>query len=161
MILQRIIMELYSIFIWVGFALLFLLGELSMPGTFFLLSFAVGSLSAGLIAALDGELVGQLVGFLAVSAVGLVGTFLYFRKKSNHKRDQTYLLTIDAFVGKKALVISLLPLQPAGYVVIEGQTWLARWQTKMNIEVGMQVEIMALSGCHLVVQPIRQSTENS
>ena len=59
---------------------------------------------------------------------------------------------IDALIGRKAMVTAAIMPYSTGYVKIGGEVWLAKSQDNQLINTDQIVEVVSVSGCHVVVK---------
>ncbi len=133
----------------VGLCILF---ELSSPGLFFFLSFAIGALAAAGVSWFELSPMVEVGLFLSVSAV----SFMVLRWYAGRTEKEDVQTNIYALKGKKGVVlVQITPLEK-GWVKIEGETWAAASVDACILEEGTIVEILGVSGAHVKV---RKSTE--
>lgn len=113
--------------------------------------FAGGALIAVIAAAFSAPVVVQIILFFLVSLVLLIFTRPIAVKYFNRERVKT---NVESLVGKQAIVISEIDnLQGIGQVTVGGQEWSARsYDDRLNLPVGMVVEIVAINGVKLIVR---------
>ena len=141
------------VLLWFFIAFLCLLGELSVPGTFFLVGFSLASLCSAGLAWAEYSLAVQLVAAVGLSTASFILTFLYFSRFRPKKSSVKYHQAIDTLIGKKVLISKVLLLDNAGYVWLNGQEWLVRWDASLPCYVAQEVVVIGLKGGHLLVEP--------
>lgn len=134
---------------WLLFALLFLLLELS---TVSLVSiwFVAGAVFAMLAAALDFSLGTQIGVFIAVTAVLLI-----FTKPAVKKRllQKTHATNFDRIIGKEAIVTQKIDTaRGTGQVKVMGSIWSAKSDDGSDIELDTRVEVLAIEGVKVIVK---------
>jgi membrane protein implicated in regulation of membrane protease activity len=139
-------MNTLSLF-WTILSLSFVILELGHPGLLFFLSFSCGSCAA-LIANLFGlSLIAQGSLFFIVTAIALL--LMRFGLKKFHRTH--YRTNIYALIGKQATVTQEVSHEKPGYVMVDGQPWMAR-STAHTIPVGAIVRVRETRGAHLIVE---------
>ena len=117
--------------------------------------FAAGAFAALLVAVLHGNLILQVIVFLAVSIVLLVSTRSWAKKYLNSKIQKT---NVDSVIGEKTrLTERVSNLDQTGKAVVLGQEWTARAAHDNEIiEQGELVEVVAVSGVKLIVKRFKE-----
>ena len=120
--------------------------------------FAVGALAAFITALLGGNLIVQIIVFVAVSVVSLIFTRPIAIKFFNQDRVKT---NADSLIGQKAKVVEPIDnLGASGYVSVNGAVWMARAEDGNEyIEEGSTVVIEAISGAKLIVSLSEETEE--
>lgn len=137
--------------IWLVVALVCLVGELAIPGISFFFALFCGASAAALMSWLAYELIVQMIVFAMVT--GATGVMLQVvAKRSSHKRG--IRTNVDALVGKQGMVIEPISAYQKGMVRIGGEFWAARTAHNEAIAKDEIVEVVAISGSHLVVRRI-------
>ncbi len=141
--------------IWLGATFLLALGELAVPGTFFLLSFALGAAVATVLAFLDASLLTQWIAFLVGSGVGLALLVPLGRRLASNEADEAPE-GAGRWVGRVAEVLEDIPGGPhaTGRVRVERDVWRAETEVEHPIAAGSNVEVVAVRGTRLVVIPL-------
>jgi membrane protein implicated in regulation of membrane protease activity len=111
--------------------------------------FAVGSLAALIASALGLGLVVQVFAFIIVAVVLLVYTRPLARKIFKIGQNKT---NIDALIGKTGFVIKSITPTEVGQVKLNGQIWTAKGPEHETIELGLEVEVLAIEGVKLIVK---------
>ena len=132
---------------WLVLAIVFAAVELATVGLVSIW-FAAGAFAALLVAVLHGNLILQVIVFLAVSIVLLVSTRSWAKKYLNSKIQKT---NVDSVIGEKTrLTERVSNLDQTGKAVVLGQEWTARAAHDNEIiEQGELVEVVAVSGVNL------------
>lgn len=117
-------MEQFFLYAWLITTLIFLILELSTGG-FYLLSFAIGALSAVIVSLIGGNVYWQLALFVAISLMSL---FLVrpFAMKVLRTGKKERLSNADAIIGRTATVSEHIPADGFGRVAIDGDDWKAQ-----------------------------------
>lgn len=145
--------------IWLATTMLFAVGELTVPGTFFMLSFAAGALVATVLAFLDAALAAQWVGFVLTAAVALAVLVPVGRRS-----DRAAHAPVGAtrWVGRVATVLEAIPGGPheTGLVRVEREQWRAESEDAREIPAGSTVRVVRVDGTRLIVTPGGGPTED-
>ncbi|MBD3272971.1 NfeD family protein [Candidatus Dependentiae bacterium] len=146
---MNIILQLsYVGFIWLIIALLFLLAELTTPGLFLFIAFALGSVVASIFAFLDFSFILQCLTFLLGFAVSFF--ILRFLVKSRDKRK--ILTNVYALKGKSANVIKKIDKNGKGLVKVGGEVWTAQGFDGLSFEENEVVKVVSIKGSRLIVK---------
>ena len=139
---------------WLVLAIVFATVELATVGLVSIW-FAAGAFAALLVAVLHGNLILQVIVFLAVSIVLLVSTRSWAKKYLNSKIQKT---NVDSVIGEKTrLTERVSNLDQTGKAVVLGQEWTARAAHDNEIiEQGELVEVVAVSGVKLIVKRFKE-----
>lgn len=117
--------------------------------------FALGALVSAVAAVLGLPFVGQLLIFVLVSALLLVCTRPFVKKKLQVKKQST---NADQVIGKIGIVQeSIDNVAESGRVSVMGLSWSARSKDGTTIEAGSKVIVLAIEGVKLIVEPLRES----
>lgn len=137
--------------IWMITAGVFFIMEMITAG-FFLFWFGVGAAAAGL-AALFGFSIPVQWGCFVVVSIALVAVSRKFADKIGKKQPSG--IGADRSVGKKGVVLEEIDnINNTGRVRLEKEEWRAESDTGEVIQKGRLVEVVKLSGTHLVVKVI-------
>lgn len=139
---------------WLVLAIVFAAVELATVGLVSIW-FAAGAFAALLVAVLHGNLILQVIVFLAVSIVLLVSTRSWAKKYLNSRIQKT---NVDSVIGEKTrLTERVSNLDQTGKAVVLGQEWTARAAHDNEIiEQGELVEVVAVSGVKLIVKRFKE-----
>jgi membrane protein implicated in regulation of membrane protease activity len=88
-----------------------------------------------------------------VFGVGAAGSLMFLRPialRHLKKKPADHATNIEALIGAPALTLSAIN-ENSGLVKLSGETWSARSNTG-EIEVGLQVEVVAIEGATAVVK---------
>ena len=137
--------------IWLGAVVLFTLGEMVAPGSFFLLPFAVGAAAATAGAFLGLPLGLQWLAFVVVSAVAFGLLRSVGRRLDLAHSGGTF--GAQRLVGQSALVVREIPGGPAavGTIRLGGEEWRAESMFSAPIRTGSTVKVMRIDGTRAVV----------
>ena len=138
--------------IWLGVAAGGALGELAIPGTFFVLSFAFGAALAAAVAFVDGEL-GLQWGVFVVGSGGALAALVPLGRRLAHPTSDEAQEGATRWVGRVGIVLEEIPAAPhaTGRVRIERDEWRAETDAGLRIAAGAEVEVLAVRGTRLVV----------
>lgn len=143
-------------FVWLIIAVLFLLLEMGHPGLFFFLSFSCGALIASLVSLYSQSLILQSIIFLISTFISLFILKQWIAKKLRLGTKHTHT-NMYALEGKHAVVLqSITPTKP-GLVKINGEIWTARSLHDGIIHKDVLVQVIRVSGAHVVVKKIEKS----
>jgi membrane protein implicated in regulation of membrane protease activity len=142
--------------IWLGLAGACAVGELAVPGTFFVLSFALGAVIAAVVAFLDGSAGLQWALFVGGSATALALLVPLGRRLAQQEGDEAQE-GATRWVGRVGVVVEEIPGAPhaTGRVRVERDDWRAETDGHEPIPLGTQIEVLAVRGTRLVVAPTR------
>jgi membrane protein implicated in regulation of membrane protease activity len=145
--------------VWLGVAGACAVGELAVPGTFFVLSFAVGAVIAAALAFLDVSVGAQWAAFVASSGTALLLLAPLARRLAQQESDEPQE-GATRWVGRVGVVVEEIPGSPhsTGQVRVERDLWRAETDAGELIPVDARVEVLAVRGTRLVVAPVRAST---
>jgi len=138
--------------IWLALAGALALGELGLPGTFFLLSFAIGAAAAAVAAFLDASLAVQWGLFVVGSGAALALLVPFGRRLARQEGDEAQE-GATRWVGRVGIVLEEIPGDPhgTGRVRVERDEWRAETDASESIVAGTQVEVLSVRGTRLVV----------
>lgn len=140
--------------IWLLVTVVFLVGELSLAGSFFLAPFAVGALLAAL-SAFAGAPLGLEWGLFLV---GSVLSFAAMRPLSARLDRLTPLSRVGAnrWVGREGYVLTDIPggTSSTGRIRLDREEWRAESLTGHPIRAGSTVLVSRVDGTRLVVMPL-------
>ena len=124
-------------------------GEIVTPGMFFLGPVAVATHAAMVVAAAGGDVIAQLIAFVAGSAVAL-GLLRPIARR--HVRMPAALRTgAAALEGQSAVVVERVSLD-GGRIKLRGEIWSARtYLDDAVFEPGSRVEVMRIDGATALV----------
>lgn len=120
--------------------------------------FCFGAAAAMLVASLQGDLALQIIVFLVVSIVLLVGTKPFVKKFLSSKVVRT---NADAILEQKGIVTEEIDnIRGMGAVKIGGKIWTARSTVPdAVIPVGTEVRVREIQGVKAIVYPISSNIE--
>jgi membrane protein implicated in regulation of membrane protease activity len=139
--------------IWMGAAVVFLVGEMASPGSFFLVPFAVGAAVATVLAFLDVDLALQWLAFVAVS----LAAFAALRPLARRLDASTSSIGgvgANRLVGEVGTVVEPVDDDGVGLVRIDRERWRAEARDELTIDAGTRVRIVEVRGTRVVVEPV-------
>ncbi len=143
----------YLGYFWLIVAVLFLFAEISTPGLFFFIAFAMGSSVAAVFAFLNFSFMTQCIVAL-VSSILFFGILRhYFSSKSKSEDAET---NVDALKGQKGVVIKEIhpnSFGPSslGRVKVGGEEWPAQVVDNVMLQKGTVVVVVQVQGNRLIV----------
>jgi len=139
--------------VWLVGTVVFLLGEMFSPGSFFLLPFAIGAALATVLAFAGVDLVWQLVAFGGVSMAFLAGL-----RPLAHRLDRaapTQGIGAKRLIGEIGTVLDALDGHgDHGQVRVHREEWRAETVDGSPVAVGTRVRIVEVRGTRVVVWPV-------
>ncbi len=134
-------------YFWLILALVFLLLEISTPGLFLFVTFAIGSILASIVAFLDYSLFVQCITLI----LGFLASFLIIKLFLKRKESQRVNTTVDALVGRICLVTKKIDKNNSGLVKVDGEVWAAIAKDDKEFLPGQNVKIVFVKGNKLIV----------
>ncbi|MEW6524421.1 MAG: NfeD family protein [Bacillota bacterium] len=136
---------------WLMFGTVLMLLEILTHG-FLVMWFGLGALAAAVPAYLGAGFATQTLTFTVVSTIGVAATRRFAKRVLEGAVTRT---AYEALPGKMARVIGTIPASTGiGLVKVLGEEWSALAETDRDILRGEQVEVLSVSGVHLVVRPL-------
>lgn len=140
---------------WIVFGLLCVVFELSAPGLFYCLSFALATIPAAFSAWVGFSPALQTGVFFISSAVSFFILYVCVRKAA--RDDSHYKSNVDALPGKKGFVVEKMFRNHVGQVQVEGQIWSAQSVHQEILEKGTSIVVIRVEGVRLIVTVDLQS----
>jgi membrane protein implicated in regulation of membrane protease activity len=143
--------------IWAGIYLAvavgFGIGEMAMPGSFFLLPFAIGALTAAITSLLGGPLMISFPAFLVVSFLCFLG-LRPLAKRLDADTPDVVGIGANRLVGVTGSVTETIPATPgdAGMVRVASEEWRADAADDLMLPVGAKIRVLEVRGTRLVVE---------
>jgi membrane protein implicated in regulation of membrane protease activity len=138
-------------FVWVGLAVLFLLGEIFTEG-FALMWFGIGCAVGALLAFLKLPFWIQILAAIVVSSVLFALSRVFFKRVTRRAAQEG--IAADRMIGKTGVVIERIdPITDSGLVRVAKEEWRADSENEEPIEAGTVVKVIRLDGVHVVVKP--------
>lgn len=147
--INMIIFDNYYLgFIWLIVALIFLLAEISTPGLFLFIAFALGAGVASIFSFLGFSLLVQCLIFI----FGFILAFLSLRKLVKVELKKRLDTNVDALKGKNAIVIKSIDKNRKGLVKIDGEVWTSIGLSGTSFHKGDLVKVVSVQGNRLIVK---------
>ncbi|MBA2282559.1 MAG: NfeD family protein [Actinomycetota bacterium] len=139
--------------VWIVLAAAFFAGEMTTPGSFFLLPFAIGAAVAGILAFAGVSVAVEAVVFLVVSVLVFAGMRPLARRLD--QGGATEGIGSRRLIGQVATVLEPIPAgsHELGLVRVHREEWRAEVIGGVALEVGATVQVVAQQGTRLVVSP--------
>ncbi|HVF19855.1 MAG TPA: NfeD family protein [Mycobacteriales bacterium] len=138
--------------IWLGAAVLFLVGEIAVAGSFFLAPFAAGAALASAVAFSGASVTTSWVVFVVASAVAAALLRPLAKRLDRSSPESTS--GSGRWVGREAVVVETVPPSGVGtgLVRLDQEQWRAESADADDIEVGARVLVARVDGTRLVVR---------
>jgi membrane protein implicated in regulation of membrane protease activity len=143
------------IYFWLVIALLFLFMEMTHPGLFFFLSFFLGGCAASIASFLSFSLMMQCSIFLGVTIIALYVLKRLFATRITPYHGSKHS-NIYALYGQRVRVTKSITTNQQGEVKIGSELWVARSIDNTDIDAGSEVEVVRVSGAHVIVKHIKE-----
>jgi membrane protein implicated in regulation of membrane protease activity len=145
-----------DVWVWIWFAALagFVLGELLVPGTFYVISFGGGAILAGVLALFGVDVGVQLIAFVLGSIASGAGLRPLARRLERTSPPSD--VGADRWVGRRAKVVRAIPAgsDELGAVRIDREEWRADSHDGRAVPEGTIVEVVAVQGTRVVVRSV-------
>jgi membrane protein implicated in regulation of membrane protease activity len=137
--------------IWLGTAVLFGIGEMASPGSFFLAPFAIGAGVAAILAFGDVPVVGEWAAFVGIS----VASFVALRPLARRLDQEGSSDGIGArrLIGRTGTVLEEIGPSGLGLVRVDREEWRAESTESLPIAPGAMVVITEVEGTRVIVTP--------
>ncbi len=140
--------------IWLFAAVLFGVGEMATPGSFFLAPFAIGAAVAAVLAFAGVSVVVEWTVFVAVSLVCLAALRPLARRLD--AQGQTQGVGSRRLIGRTGVVLDSIGDGDPGLVRVDQEEWRAVAADNQTLAVGDRVVITEVEGTKLVVIPAKE-----
>lgn len=141
--------------IWLAATFLFAAGEMTSPGGFFLLPFAVGALVATVLAFADVSVAVQLVVFVVVTGGSLAALRPLARRLDLNSDDHG--VGSRRLIGQTAMVLQEIPgRHELGLVRVHREEWRAESLDGSSIPSGTAVRVAEVEGTRVLVVPVEE-----
>jgi membrane protein implicated in regulation of membrane protease activity len=140
--------------IWLAAAVVFLILELTSP-TFVFACFVAGSLVAGVYSYFSPEAYYWQIGIFIIVTVVLLPLTRGLARRITRESPQRS--NVDALIGRTALVIRAIDPDLGGQVRIEGETWKA--VADERIDENTKVEVLDVSGTKVHVRRLKEERD--
>lgn len=140
--------------IWLVGAVVLALGELAVPGTFFVVSFALGAAVAALASFLGASVLVGWLCFVAGSGVALA-VLVPIGRRMNAAEGGGPVGATRMHDGR-GVVLTTIPAGPneTGIVRVEREEWRAEHEGGTELPVGTEIAVVRVDGTRLVVRPV-------
>src|SRR6266849_8108989 len=146
----RYLLPMHEWQVWLVASLLLFVAEMLAPG-FWLLSVAVGCLTAGVVSLVVPGAVVPALSFAAGTLLSLVG-IRPFLLRYLHPRGTEIRTNVDALAGRVGIVSERIdPATGKGRVLVEGEDWRAASLMDAALEPGTRVMVVRVEGATLYV----------
>ncbi len=143
--------------IWLAATGMFVLGELAMPGSFFLLPFGAGTAVATILAFSNANESLQWIAFIVISLASLAALRPLARKLN--AQEQPARVGSTRLIGEIGVVTKDLgeALKENGSIQIGREEWPAETLEKGHVPAGTRVKVIHIEGTRVVVEVIQES----
>ncbi len=139
--------------VWMVAAVVFLVGEMASPGSFFLLPFAVGAGIAAILAFADVDLVWQWLAFVGLSAAFFAALRPMARRLSSGAPADG--IGARRLIGEVGTILEALDgAGEHGQVRINAEEWRAESVDGSAVAKGTRVRVVEVKGTRVVVWPV-------
>lgn len=142
--------------IWLAAALLFGLGEMATPGSFFLAPFAIGAAVAAVLGFADVSVVVEWTAFVVVSVACLLALRPLARRLD--RDGVTDGVGSRRLIGRRGVVLNAIAAGDVGSVSVDREEWRAVSSDATSFEVGARVVIVEVEGTKVVVTEAKEPT---
>lgn len=141
--------------IWLAAAAVFGIGEMILAGSFFLLPFAAGALSASVVSLFGLHFIVSWITFLVVS----VAAFFAMRPLARRLVENAPEIAgvgANRLMGASGVVMAPISATPgdAGLVRVGTEEWRADTHPGIALSAGSKVRVVEVQGTRLVVEPV-------
>ena len=140
--------------IWLTASLVFLGGEMVVPGTFFLLPFGISAAIAVVLAFAGIPVAIEFIVFIVAGAALFIWFFKWSRKFANENKTPIGV-GADRLVGEVGPVLAEIPGGPtrSGMVRLGTEEWPAESDSERLIPDGAVVRVVEVRGTRVIVTP--------
>ena len=132
---------------WLVIFIIFIVVEI-LTSNFITIWFGIGAIGAFIATYFTSDVMVQFFVFTAITIISLILTRPFVRKiTKGHDHVKTNL---DSVVGRTGIVDTKITSHSLGRVIVLGKDWSAK--SDETIEVGSEVEILAIEGVKLIVR---------
>jgi membrane protein implicated in regulation of membrane protease activity len=141
--------------VWIIATAVFAIGELTSPGSFFLLPFAIGALVATVLAFLDVNIVIEWLVFVGVS-LAVLAALRPVARRLNRSVDDSGVGS-RRLLGQAAVVLRQIPAGgDVGLVRVDREEWRAQSTDGSAIPPGTAVRVADVQGTRVIVAAVDQ-----
>jgi len=135
--------------VWIIATAVFAIGELTTPGSFFMLPFAIGALVATVLAFLNVDVVVEWLVFVGVS-LAVFAALRPVAHRLNRSVDDTGVGS-RRLLGHFAVVLREIPAGDVGLVRVDREEWRAQSTDGSAIPSGTAVRVADVQGTRVIV----------
>lgn len=141
--------------VWLGAAVIFGLGEMASPGSFFLAPFAIGALIAAIFAFIGAGVIVGWVLFIVISLVAFAA-LRPLARRLDALGTSVSGVGASRLVGQQAVVLQSVPPGPdgMGLVRVGREEWRAASIDGSAIPENATVSIAEVQGTRVIVYPV-------
>lgn len=142
--------------VWVIIAAVLAIGEM-LTLSFFMLPFAVGAVIAALLNALGLDLAWQVIVFIVVSGVSLLAMRPLAKRLT--RKGGNVKVGAERLVGMQGKVVEGQSDAGQFRVLVDREPWNAATEDCTRLDVGMNVEVLAIDSNSLIVKKLPEQTD--
>lgn len=142
----------YFIALWTSIILFTLFCELQSPGLFYFLSVSIGG-TAALVALFLGHSPGIQMALCAV-VTGVSFLILRYGVGRYKAHAPHHVTNAEALKGKKGVVLEGCTYPATARVKVAGEIWSARLGKPGAVKEGAIIQVMAVTGSHLIIEEV-------
>lgn len=135
--------------IWLGAAVLFGMGEMATPGSFFLAPFAIGAGVASALAFGGVPIAGEWAAFVGVSVAALVAMRPLARRLDRQGGAEG--IGSRRLIGRGGVVLEDIVPGQLGIVRVDREEWRAESPDALPIPAGTPVRVTEVEGTRVIV----------
>ncbi len=135
--------------------MVFGMGEMATPGSFFLAPFGIGAAVAAVLAFADAPAVLSWSAFVGVSLAALLALRPLARRLD--QQNSSPGVGSRRLIGRSAIVLEAVAAGDSGLVRVDQEEWRAATGTGRDIEVGERVVIVEVEGTKVIVTPAEET----
>ena len=140
--------------IWLVAAVVFGVGEMASPGSFFLAPFAIGAVAAAGLAFLDVSTAWEWAAFVGVSLAWLLALRPLARRLDRDGDSDG--VGARRLIGRAGVVLTAIDDIGAGIVRIDSEEWRAGAAVSGPIPAGARVRVTQVEGTRVIVIPTEE-----
>ena len=145
--------------VWIIATAVFAIGELTTPGSFFMLPFAIGALAATVLAFLDVDVFIEWLVFVGVS-LAVFAALRPVSRRLNRSVDDTGVGS-RRLLGHSAIVLREIPAGDVGLVRVDREEWRAQSTDGSAIPTGTAVRVADVQGTRVIVAAVDQVSSSA
>ncbi len=140
--------------IWLGAAVLFGMGEMATPGSFFLAPFAVGAVVASALAFGEVGIAGEWAAFVGISLAALIG----LRPLARRLDSATGADGVGSrrLIGRAGVVLEEIRPGELGVVRVNREEWRAESADAAPLAEGTQIRVTEVEGTRVIVTTTKE-----